>query len=739
MINGTGIKALCVQELSAVYNRWMESLMKKLLSYSVVLFVLTIILLLIIPMPAAIVDVAIILNMSLSLMILVITMTIREPLEFAIFPSLLLVTTLFRLGINVSTTRNILTNSGSSGQIIKAFGDFILQGNVVVGLVIYLIIVLMQFLVITKGAERVSEVAARFTLDAMPGKQMAIDADLNSGLIDEQQAKIRREKIQREADFYGSMDGATKIVKGDSVMSLITTGINLIGGIIIGMVQGSGTLGEVAVTYSIATVGDGLVGQIPSLLISTATGMIVTRAVAEGSLNEDISKQFTAQPTAIMISGVVIGVLSVIPGMPVLQLLIVSVGLIGGGYYLSRRIKEEPSMAAAGFASAPGAEAPLEDIPGEAGGETLRQVTEEEYYKDVNNVYNLLTVEPIEMEFGYSLIPLVDESVGGKLINRIVIFRRQYAQDMGFVIPSIRLRDSSGLNTNQYCIKIKGEEVAKGELLVDYYLALDPENPEKEIDGIETIEPAYGIPSRWIRPEDREMAEIYGYTVIDPLSVLVTHLSEVVKQHAHELITRQEVIHLVDNIRKSSPELIEEAFPNVISYSLFQKILTSLLKEGVPIKDLETIIETIIETISDTGMPPKDVDALIENIRAALKRTITRMYCEDGSMKVITMDAELERTMVGCLSKGERGYYLALSPDVLQSLVNQITVQLKKFSGLSQSPVILTSQVMRVHFYRLIDQFYPNVRVLSFNEISNNVQIQSIGSLTLDTTGRKGA
>ncbi len=575
--------------------------MKKLLSYSVVLFVLTIILLLIIPMPAAIVDIAIILNMSLSLMILVITMTIREPLEFAIFPSLLLVTTLFRLGINVSTTRNILTNSGSSGQIIKAFGDFILQGNVVVGLVIYLIIVLMQFLVITKGAERVSEVAARFTLDAMPGKQMAIDADLNSGLIDEQQAKIRREKIQREADFYGSMDGATKIVKGDSVMSLITTGINLIGGIIIGMVQGSGTLGEVAVTYSIATVGDGLVGQIPSLLISTATGMIVTRAVAEGSLNEDISKQFTAQPTAIMISGVVIGVLSVIPGMPVLQLLIVSVGLIGGGYYLSRRIKEEPSMAAAGFASAPGAEAPLEDIPGEAGGETLRQVTEEEYYKDVNNVYNLLTVEPIEMEFGYSLIPLVDESVGGKLINRIVIFRRQYAQDMGFVIPSIRLRDSSGLNTNQYCIKIKGEEVAKGELLVDYYLALDPENPEKEIDGIETIEPAYGIPSRWIRPEDREMAEIYGYTVIDPLSVLVTHLSEVVKQHAHELLTRQEIIHLVENMKKTSPELIDEAFPNFINYSLFQKILTSLLKEGVPIKDLETIIETALEASRRQG------------------------------------------------------------------------------------------------------------------------------------------
>ncbi|MFG6333088.1 MAG: flagellar biosynthesis protein FlhA [Lachnospiraceae bacterium] len=716
--------------------------MKKLLNYSVVLFVLTIILLLIIPLPAGIVDVAIILNMSLSLMILVITMTIREPLEFAIFPSLLLVTTLFRLGINVSTTRNILSNSGSSGQIIKAFGDFILQGNVVVGLVIYLIIVLMQFLVITKGAERVSEVAARFTLDAMPGKQMAIDADLNSGLIDEQQAKIRREKIQREADFYGSMDGATKIVKGDSVMSLITTGINLVGGIIIGMVQGSGTLGEVATTYSIATVGDGLVGQIPSLLISTATGMIVTRAVAEGSLNEDISKQFTAQPTAIMISGVVIAILSVIPGMPVLQLLIVSVGLVGGGYYLSRRIREEPSMSAAGFAAAgpgPGPEAAPGDLPGEAGGETLRQVTEEEYYKDVNNVYNLLTVEPIEMEFGYSLIPLVDESVGGRLINRIVIFRRQYAQDMGFVIPSIRLRDSSGLNTNQYSIKIKGEEVARGELLVDYFLALDPENPEKEIDGIETIEPAYGIPSRWIRPEDREMAELYGYTVIDPLSVLVTHLSEVVKQHAHELLTRQEIIHLVENTKKNAPELIEEAFPNYINYSLFQKILTSLLKEGVPIKDLETIIETALESISETGLPLKDVDGLIEHIRTALKRTITRLYCEDGSMKVITLDSELERTMVSCLSKGERGYYLALSPDVLQSLINQITVQLKKFNSLSQSPVILTSQVMRVHFYRLIDQFYPNVRVLSFNEIANNIQIQSIGSLTLESPERRGA
>ena len=706
--------------------------MKKIMSYSVVLFVLTVILLLIIPLPAGLVDVAIVINMALSMMILVITMSIHEPLEFSIFPSLLLITTLFRLGINVSTTRNILSNMGSSGQIIKAFGDFVLGGNVVVGFIIFIIILLMQFLVITKGAERVAEVAARFNLDAMPGKQMAIDADLSSGLIDEQQAKHRREKVQREADFYGAMDGATKIVKGDAIMSLITTGINLVGGTIIGMVMGGGEFTTVLNTYSIATVGDGLVSQIPALLISTATGMIVTRAVSEGSLNEDVSRQFLAQPYSIMISGIAVAVMGVIPGMPTLTMLLIAGILVGGGYYLSRQIKAGPAMALPGGAFGDGGEASHEE---EQQSQEAPPVTEEEYYKDVNNVYTLLTVEPVEMEFGYSLIPLVDESVGGRVINRIIIFRRQYAQDMGFVIPSIRLRDSSGLNTNQYSIKIRGEEVARGEILTDYYLALEPENPEREVDGIETIEPAYGIPSRWIRPEDRERAEIYGYTVIDPLSVMITHLSEVIKQHAYELITRQEVVRLVENAKKVSPELIEEAFPNVISYSLFQKLLTSLLKEGIPIKDLEIIVETILETASEKGL--RDVDTLIEDIRTALKRTITRLYCEDGSMKVVTMDSELERTMVGSLTKGEGGYYLALSPDILQSLISQMAVQMRKFAGLSQTPVVLTSQVMRVHFYRLIEQFYPNVRVLSFNEIANNIQIQSIGSLVLDNTSRR--
>ena len=706
-------------------------MVKNILQNGVVLFVLVLILLLIIPLPAVMVDVAIVVNMAISMMILVITMTIREPLELSIFPSLLLITTLFRLGINVSTTRNILTNGGSSGAIIKAFGDFVVQGNVVVGLIIYLIIVLMQFIVITKGAERVSEVAARFKLDAMPGKQMAIDADLSSGMITEQQARERREKIQRESDFYGSMDGATKIVKGDGVMSLITTAINLVGGSIIGILQSGQPVATVLSTYSIATVGDGLVGQIPSLLISVSTGMIVTRAVSEGSLNEDVSKQFTQQPRSMMITGIVMGVLMIIPGMPILQILPVSAGFIAAGYFLEKRIKEEPERARAeGEGLLPSMEAPPQ--PQESQQAKAPAESEEDYFKDVNNVYNLLQVEPIEMDFGYSLIPLADESVGGRLIQRIVIFRRQYAQDIGFVVPSIRLRDSSSLGTNEYSIKIKGEEIAKGEILTDYVLALEPDDVEDAIDGIETIEPAYGIPSKWIRPENRERAELYGYTVIDPLSVMLSHLSETIKRHAYELMTRQEVVRLVDNLKKTAPELCEEAFPGVISYNLLQKVLTTLLREGVSIKDLETIVETMFEYISDTGLPVKDTDQVVEKVRAALKRTITRMYCEDGNMKVITLDAGLERTMVNSLARGENGLYLALSPELLQSLIRQVAEESRKFNNLSSPPLILTSQVMRVHFYHLIEQFYPNVRVLSFNEVASNVQIQAIGSLRLE-------
>ena len=689
--------------------------MKRLLSYSVVMFVITIILLLIIPLPAGLVDVAIILNMSLSMMILVITMTIREPLEFSIFPSLLLITTLFRLGINVSTTRNILSQGGSSGRVIAAFGDFVLRGNVVVGLIIFLIIVLMQFIVITKGAERVAEVAARFNLDAMPGKQMAIDADLSSGLINEKEARLRRQKIQREADFYGAMDGATKIVKGDAVMSLIITVINFVAGLIIGIVQGGGDLSTVLSVYSIATIGDGLVSQLPALMISTATGMIVTRSVSDGSLNTDVISQFKAQPRAIMATGMILLMLGLFPGTPTLPLLLVGAVLSVGGYWSDHKMALARQMEEAESARA-----------GEAVPE-LQAASEADYYKDINNVYSLLTVEPIEMEFGYSLIPLVDEASGGKLISRIVIFRRQYAQDMGFVIPSIRLHDGASLGTNQYIIKIRGEEVARGEILVDYYLALEPSNPTGEIDGIETVEPAYGIPSRWILPENKEMAEIYGYTVITPLTVMLTHLSETIKKHTYELLNRSETIQLVEHLKQTEPELVADAIPNVVSYANLEKILKSLLREGIPIKDLATILEAVVEASGGT----RDIDMITEQVRSALSRTITRRFCENGQLRVVTLDAEVEKKVLAALTKNDHGVYLALSPDIMQQIIAQLGELRKKFNDLSQTPIVLTSQIIRVYLSRMIAQFYPDVYVLSFHEITSSVQIQAIGNITL--------
>ena len=690
--------------------------MKRLFDNVISVFVVVIVLFLLIPLPPFLLDVFLIINISLALIILLITMNIHEPLEFSIFPSLLLITTLFRLGLNVSSTRLILSRGGDAGQVIKAFGEFVIQGNVVIGVIIFLIIVLMQFIVITKGAERVAEVAARFTLDSMPGKQMAIDADLSSGLINEQEAKLRRNKIQRESDFYGAMDGATKIVKGDAIMSIIITSINFIAGSIIGIVQSGMGLSEVLSVYSIATIGDGLVSQLPALMISTATGMIVTRAVSEGSLNNDVIKQFLAQPQSLMIAGLILAVFAIFPGTPHIQLILIAAALI----LISRRVahqmevlqKEKEALPAAQEAAQKQAEA---------------QQSEMDYYKDVNNIYSLINVEPIEMEFGYSLIPLVDESRGGKLISRIVIFRRQYAQDMGFVVPSIRLRDASMLGTNQYVIKIKGEEVASGEILLDYYLALEPANPAGEIDGIETIEPAYGIPSRWISPENKEMAEIYGYTVIDPLSVMLTHLSETVKKHTYELLNRAETIQLVENLKRSAPQLVEEAFPNVVSYAMLEKILCNLLKEGIPIKDMGTIVETTVDALAITH----DVDLITESVRAQLKRTITHRFCEDGRLSVITLDAEVEKKIVASLTKNDQGVYLALGPDLMQKLLSQLNEHLKKFSELSQKPILLTSHIIRIYLSRLLEQFYPDLTVLSFNEVITSVQIQALGNITL--------
>ena len=695
----------------------MKRLLGKALDNAISLGVVIIVLFLIIPIRTELLDFLLIINIGLSIMILMITMNISETLEFSIFPSLLLVTTLFRLGLNVSSTRAILSK-GYAGEVIQNFGNLITGGNIVVGVVIFLIIVLVQFIVITKGAERVAEVAARFTLDAMPGKQMAIDADLSSGLIDEQTARLRRGKIQKEADFYGAMDGATKIVKGDAVMSLLITLINFVGGVIIGMVMGGGDFSTVLQKYSIVTIGDGLVSQLPALMISTATGMIVTRSVSEGSLNKDVVAQFKAQPRAILTTGIILIFLALIPNTPHLALFAGGGALIAGGWAIERHMKQEAAEAAVAEEQKPAEET----APGES-----------DYYKDINNVYSLLTVEPIEMEFGYSLIPLVDENRGGKLISRIVIFRRQYAQVMGFVIPSIRLHDASSLGTNQYVIRIRGEEVARGEILVDYYLALEPSNPLGEIDGIETVEPAYGIPSRWILPEKKEMAEIYGYNVIDPLSVMLTHLSETVKRYAYELLNRAETMQLVENLKRTSPELVEEVVPNVVSYATLEKVLRNLLKEGVPIRDLGIILETLADALGQN----RDIDAATEQVRGALARTITRRFCEDGQLRVVTLDAEVERKIISSLTRSEQGVYLALGSDLMQQIITQVADYVRKFNELSQPPIILVSQVIRGYFSRMITQFYPNVYVLSFNEVTSSVQIQAIGNITQEAPVRK--
>ena len=697
---------------------------------AVTLFVVVVVMFMIIPIPSFLLDILLVLNISLSIIILVITMNIQEALEFSIFPSLLLITTLFRLGMNISSTRLILRDGAIKGQeaagnVIGAFSELITAGNVVIGFLIFIIIVLVQLIVITKGAERVSEVAARFTLDAMPGKQMAIDADLNSGMIDEQTARMRRAKIQREADFYGAMDGATKIVKGDSTMSIILSLVNLVGGIIIGMVQGGMDFSTVLDTYARLTVGDGLVSQIPALMISTATGMIVTRSVSEGSLGEDVRSQFTAQPTAIMVAGGAMVFLALIPGTPTLSLALVGGALLGGGLYLLRRMRGATAQEAAEAAAAGGG----------AGGEVSPETapSQSDYFKDISNVYNLLTVEPIEMEVGYSLIPLVDEQSGGKLINRIVIFRRQYAQDMGFVIPTVRLHDGSMLGTNQYIIYIKGEEVTRGEILMDYYLALEPATPVKEIDGIETVEPAYGIPSRWILPENKEMAEIYGYTVIDPLSVMLTHLSETIKRHAYELLGRTETIQLVENLKRTAPELVDETCPAMVSYALLEKVLRNLLMEGVPIRDLGTILETLVDAMNNT----RDPDLLTESVRGALARTITRRFCENGQLRAVTLDGEVERRIVASLTKNEHGIYLAMGPELIQPIITQLSDAMKKFQELGQSPILLTSQVIRVYLSRLLAQYFPGLYVLSFNEIVGTVQIQSIGNITMQSNEQR--
>ncbi len=683
----------------------------KLFNNTVSVFVIAVVALIIIPLPTPLLDFMFVGNLTLSFIILLTTMYIRESLEFSIYPSILLITTLFRLALNISSTRSILTKDGYAGEVVKTFGEFVIQGNVVVGLVIFLIIVLVQFLVITKGSERVAEVSARFTLDAMPGKQMAIDADLSSGLIDEQEARTRRSKIQREADFFGAMDGATKFVKGDSIMSIVTTFINLIGGVIVGFINNVGSFSEIMSIYSTSTVGDGLMSQIPALLISVATGMIVTRSASEANLNEDISSQLFSQPRVLIMAGMAM-LCTMFIGFPKAQVTTVSIAMIALGLILMRQSSVRQAAAAATDAGP----VPMEEVTNEAA-----------FYKNIDNVYNLLNVDQISMEFGYSLIPMVDEASGGSFVDRVVMFRKQFAQEMGMVFPSVRLKDSGQLNPNQYAISIKGEQVAQGEVLTDHYLALMPADGDDTVDGIETVEPAFGIPARWISEDKRVKAELAGYTLIDPTSVIITHLSEVVKAHAHELLNRQETNNMLANLRKSNEAIVNDTVPAIVSVGNLQKILCNLLQEGVPIRDTETILETL----ADYGATVKDIDMLTEYVRQSLRRTITHRFSEAGQLKVISLDGNIENQIMGSVKKVESGSYLALDPQTIQAIISSTTREVDKIRDLVPVPIILTSPIVRIYFKKLVDQFYLNAVVLSFNEIDSDVKIQALGNITI--------
>ena len=691
--------------------------MKKILNNIVPVFVVLIIILIIIPLPPFMLDLMLVLNISLSFIILFTTMSIKESLEFSIFPSLLLITTLFRLGLNISSTRLILSEQGNAGKVVKTFGEFVIRGNPVVGFVIFIIIVIVQFLVITKGAERVAEVAARFTLDAMPGKQMAIDADLSSGLIDEATARLRRSKVQRESDFFGAMDGASKFVKGDAIISIIVTMINLIGGTIIGFIEHMGSFSEIINIFATSTVGDGLVSQLPALLISTATGMMVTRSASEENLNTDVKNQFTSQPRVLIMSGGVIIALVLIPGFPKLQILAVGGLLVTLGVLLTKA----PSKA-------------KEDAPG-ATGETTEEITSDiDFYKDINNVYTLLNVEPIEMEFGYSLIPLVDEGSGGSFIDRVVMFRKQFASEMGVVVPSVSLKDSGSLNPNQYSIKLKGETVAIGDVLVDHYLALAPsDSGAEQIEGIDTVEPAFGIPARWISEDKKIKAELAGYTLVDPTSVILTHLSEVIRQHIYELLNRQEVQNLLENLKQTNETIVTEVVPSIISLSELQKVLSNLLREGIPVRDMQTILETL----GDYGTAIRDTDILTEYTRQALKRTISHRFSEANQLRIISVDSDVEEMIMSAIKKSDHGSYLALDPDSIQKIITATSEQIDRVKNAVQIPIILTSPITRLYLKKLLDQFFPNIVVLSYSEIETNIQIQALGSVSLASVGAK--
>ena len=661
--------------------------------------IVTIVIMMIIPLPTMVLDVLICLNITIALLVVMSAIYNVEALDLSVFPSLLLITTLFRLALNISSTRLILLD-GFAGEVITAFGNFVVGGNAVVGFIVFVILVIVNFIVITKGSERVAVVSARFTLDAMPGKQMGIEADLNQGAITDAEAKRRREKVQRESDFFGAMDGASKFVKGDAIAAIVIMIINISGGFVIGMLQRDMDAAQALQTYTLLTVGEGLVAQIPALLISTATGIIVTRSAAEGNLGGDLVKQLFRNARIFMILTGVLLFLAIMPGLPGVPFTVLAAicGLIAWNLYRGQAVEQEVQQV-------------------EQKAKAKKEATTPE------NIVSLLQVDPMELEIGYSLIPLVDTGQGGDLLDRIVMIRRQCALELGLVVPTIRIRDNIQIKPNAYIIKLKGIEIARGELMLDHYLAMNSGTVFEEVPGIETTEPAFGLPALWISEHEREQAELNGYTVVDAVSVLATHLTEIIKQHAAEILGRQETQNLLDNLQKTNGALVDEVVPNLLSVGEVQKVLANLLHERISIRDMSTILEVL----ADYGTATKDTDVLTEYVRHAMARHITQQNVQNGVLPCITLDPAIENKIAGSVQRTEHGSYVSLDPDSMQKLLMALQEELKKLTDQGYQPIVLTSPTVRPYFRNLVERSIAGLIVLSHAEIEQNVEIQILG------------
>lgn len=669
----------------------------------VAIYILVAFVMLIVPLPAGVLDVFMAFNIAISFTILFVCMFSKEALDLSYFPTILLFTTIFRIAMNVSSTRLILT-TGTSGNVVRTFGQFVGGGDLIVGAIIFIILILIQFLVINKGSERVAEVTARFTLDAMPGKQMAIDADLNTGAIDDKEAKARRDKIQQEASFFGSMDGAVKYVKGDAIAGLLLTVINLVGGIAMGMLRGGSDISAALNNYGILTIGDGLVSQIPSLLISLSTGILVTKGGKEADFGPAIIKQLFGVPKVMYLVGGTLAFLGVATDLNTILFVGMGMLFVVGGRLIASNLET------AGIEQEVDTE--------EAAAEEIRQP---------ENVNSLLQVDPIELEFGYGIIPLADVNQGGDLLDRVVMIRRQIALELGTVVPIIRLRDNIQLNPNQYIIKIKGIQVSEGEILFDHYMAMNPGYVEEEITGIPTFEPSFHLPAIWITEGQRERAESLGYTVVDPPSIIATHLTEIIRQYISELLTRQDVQNLVNNLKETNPSLVEELTPKLLGLGEIQKVLQNLLKEGISIRDLLTILETL----ADYAPTTRDTDILTEYVRQSLKRAIsTKYFPAHETTSVVTLDPKVEQEIMGSVKQTENGAFLNLDPSRSRAIIDSVGKEVQKLENLGRSPIVITSPIVRMYFKRLTEDYFKELVVVSYNEVESNVELQSVGMVT---------